>query len=86
MLYQLYSIKDELVAFGPVFVSENDSTASRLLLNGFNIDNSMYATRPQDYTLYRIGSYETETGNIDPCTPQYVISCSDFKREKKGKK
>lgn len=84
MLYGLYSIKDELVSFGPLFVSDNDQTATRLLLNGFNAPNSMYSTRPQDYTLYRVGSYDTTSGNIEPCVPTFVTSCSDFRRKDKN--
>lgn len=83
MLYSVYAVKDELVSFGAPFISENDAAASRLILNAFNIPNSLYSTRPQDYTLYKIGTYDTESGELTPNVPKYITSCSNFKNEVK---
>lgn len=81
MIYNVYAVKDELVGFGMPFISENDMTATRLINNSYNIPNSLYQTRPQDYTLYKIGSYDTESGNIEPINPNYVTSMMNFKKE-----
>lgn len=81
MVYNIYSIKDEVVSFGVPFICDNDAAATRMLQNAFNIDNSIYQTAPADYTLYRIGTFDNESACITSITPTRVVSCSDFRKD-----
>lgn len=80
MVYKLYCIKDECVGFSIPFAQENDGVASRSFENSYRVENSIYCTRPQDYSLYCVGSFDNVTGEVVPLLPFRVCEASDFER------
>lgn len=79
MKYGLFSIRDHLVGYGYPVISDNDNTARRdfenlVLTPSFD----KFRKRPQDYSLYKIGEFDTESGKIDAFdAPVYVSSATD---------
>jgi len=60
----LYGIKDDKVhAFtGKLFEARNDQEASRMLHAAVNDDKIQLSMYPEDFSLWRIGTYDDETG------------------------
>lgn len=77
----LYSIKDLKGTFSAVFSFANDDVAKRNLV--FIIEgNQLYQRYPEDFALYRVGSFEFESGIIEALpTPLFVCNLPTGKEE-----
>lgn len=75
-----YSIFDSAVgAFGtPVFV-QNDIVAKRSCLGAMNTD--VYGMFPEQFTLFRIGEFDPDTGGLISCPPVSVINFAALKAQ-----
>lgn len=82
--YPIYSLKDHLVGFGAPMLQDNDAVAIRSLVNAVERDNSIYSTRPNDYSLYEIGEFDTVHGFIESKKdPRLVVNVIDLVRKEK---
>lgn len=63
MKYGLYSIRDSLNGYGTPLCDFNDSTAKRNFQSAFIAHK---VATPGDYDLFRIGSFDVDTGCISP--------------------
>lgn len=59
MIYPVYSYKDELIGFGMPEVNINDNVAIRDFREKMKKN-----THAGDYSIFRIGSYDTDTGEF----------------------
>jgi len=70
MKNSLYSIKDNTAEyFTKMFPSPNDATALRTIKNTLIDPNSKeleFVKNPDQFTLYKIGSFDDNTGEITP--------------------
>lgn len=64
MNYPVYSIRDAKVGFMTPTVDQNDASAARNFEHAVMNSASLMNSHPGDYALYRIGSFDTETGAI----------------------
>ena len=74
MIINIYSIKDEKVSFTSLTTNRTDGAARR----DFAIDINNPQMRalnysPSDFTLYRVGTFDIDTGIIVPCSPLQMI-------------
>lgn len=69
MKYGLYSIRDSKVGFMTVTVDSNDASARRNFEHACSQTNSLFFTHPQDYDLFKVGLYDSDSGVIDPINP-----------------
>lgn len=61
----LYSVRDDLNDFGSVFVAPSDGFAKRDFASAVNNPGpSAVAFSPKDFALYRLGTFDSETGLI----------------------
>lgn len=77
MIYQVYSIRDSLSGFGPLFLHQNDAMALRDFQAGCSSipgELSPMRFRPSDFTLYRIGVFHTDIGTFQPLSPIEVVA------------
>lgn len=83
MKYPIYTIKDDKVGFQiPVF-DMSDQAAIRNFGFGINNSDSVMGFAPADYSLYKIGEFDTEKGTIDPIIiPEFIVSGSSLFIEK----
>lgn len=82
MKHQIYVIYDQAAKIynTPVFLINND-VAIRTVLNLVNSDSEL-ANHPEDYTLFRIGEYDTDTAQIDNLSaPEVVARCIELKEK-----
>lgn len=78
MKISVYAVRDSYLGFGMPVIRDNDSVASRAFEYDINRNDSPYTTRPETYQLYRIGDYDTDTGDLVGCSPILVASATDF--------
>ena len=69
MIYGLYSIKDAKTSFLPVTLDVNDASAVRNFEHAVRQPDSLLRSHPNDYALYRVADFDTDTGNVNPYFP-----------------
>ena len=73
MIINIYSVNDALNGFGPLSLQNNDASAYRGFAEAFK---DVYS--PADYSLFKLGSFDTNTGEIIPEVPSVVCRATDF--------
>lgn len=73
MIYAIYSINDALTGFASPTLQNNDAAAMRSFAEVFKDVFS-----PADYSLWKIGNFDTDTGEIIPDVPTIVCRATDF--------
>ena len=63
MEFNLYAIKDELSAYTMPIAMENDELAKRHFRNQL-VGNEIMKNSKKDFSIYRIGKYDIETGKL----------------------
>lgn len=84
MLYNVYSVLDVNVGYGVPIVQDNDAVAMRNFENGCTDTSSVWYTHPSDFSLMCIGSFDSSTGEISPCSIRKICSAFDFVARMKG--
>lgn len=64
MNYGIYTIRDSKTGFLPLTVDNNDASAMRNFEHAAENNNSLFYTHASDYDLCRLGSFDTDTGEI----------------------
>ena len=69
MLQPLFAIRDMLVEFHAPIIGVNKDQ----MIRDFRVfcENKAELER-KDLQLYRVGSFDTETGKIVPCEPEFI--------------
>lgn len=80
MILNIYAIRDEKTGYLTPTCDQNDAAAMRNFAHACMNESSLFFTHGSDYTLMRIGQYDTDNGSITPCQPQSLLSGSDVKR------
>lgn len=73
MKYGIYSIRDSRTGFLPPTVDQNDMSARRNMEHAASQRNSLFFSHPEDYSLFRIGEFDTESGQLTPCVPEFIF-------------
>lgn len=82
MIYGVYAIKDAKTSFMPCNVDYNDASAIRNFEHAVMAPDSLMRSHPADYTLYRLGSYNTESGIIvSEADPQQISDAASVVRK-----
>ena len=69
-----YTIYDQVAkTYLNPFYMHNDNEAKRMFINWQNNPELPMAAHPEDYILYAIGFYDTDTGTIEAQTPHNLI-------------
>ena len=75
--YPIYAMRDVKAGFGNPELSLNDATMKRTFAMRINQIGTEIAFSPADYSLYKIGEYEIETGKLIPMMPELVCEGVD---------
>ncbi|UPW41636.1 nonstructural protein [Peromfec virus RodF8_33] len=73
MIYPLYSVQDAATGFLTPTMDSNDASALRNFRHAMIASRDVMHTHPSDFALYRIGSFDTESGILTPLTPPALI-------------
>lgn len=79
----VYSMKDRLNGFMNLFPEQNDDVAKRGFLFALKQNkDSLFACNPDDYSLYKIGEFDTDSGCFEPLsTPAFLIGGATVVRD-----
>lgn len=76
MIYKVYSMHDRLNGYFNIFFDQSDDIAKRGFLHALKTASpgSLFLSNPDDYSLYRLAEFDTESGVISPLpTPEFLI-------------
>lgn len=73
MITGLYAIKDAKSTFMPCTVDVNDATAIRNFEHAVRQPDSILASHPNDFALFKVGEYDNESGVISPVFPPMLL-------------
>lgn len=65
MKYGLYSMRDDLTGFLVPTADSNDATAMRNFQYAIQKPDSVMNAKPQDFSLYKVGIFDTDDGCIE---------------------
>lgn len=80
MIYGVFSIRDLKTGFLSVTVDVSDASAKRGFEHATRKPDSLFFTHPSDYSLYRVGSFDTDTGVLTSIDPDLICHATDFVR------
>ena len=69
MILGLYAIKDAKSSFMPCTVDVNDATAIRNFEHAVRQQDSILASHPNDFALFKVGEFDNESGHVCPLIP-----------------
>lgn len=81
MIYQMFAIRDGAVqSFHQPFYARSTAEAERMVLNAAQEKDSMLATNPYDFALYRVGEFNCSDGVVNaPIQPEYICHVNELK-------
>jgi len=75
LLLLVFSVFDSKAsAFLPVFMLRSNGEALRLFQDEVNREGSEFWKHPEDYTLFRVGEFDQETGELVGSGPVSVAT------------
>lgn len=73
----MYSIYDKMTGYMVPSYQQNDEQAARAFAYDLNSpDMSLLKANPEDFQLERVGSFNTDTGEIEACKPEIICTAS----------
>lgn len=78
MKFGIYSIRDKLSGYMNIFLERSDVLAQRGFSTVVNDCGSAIYCNPGDYDLYKLGSFDTDSGVITANNPDFVCSASNL--------
>lgn len=81
MITHVYCMHDAAIGFLHPVVDQNDAMAMRHFQAACQ-DSPEMKIKPEDFTLYCIGSFDSETGVITGSPAELICSATDFVRKK----
>lgn len=78
MIVNLYAIRDRKCGFLPPTTDINDDTARRNFAYAVMSREPMFLAFPDDYDLYRVGEYDTDSGIVSSCPPEHLVSAQSL--------
>lgn len=74
----VYAIRDKKAGFLQPMLDSNDETAKRNFAFAVQRGDSMFLAFPDDYDLYRIAEFNTESGEMVGHLPEFICSARTF--------
>ena len=75
MTYGVYSFRDNKVGFGQIWYDANDEVAKRGFAMMMTNSDGIMGFAPGDFDLFKIGEFDSETGQLDSVWPiQFIVS------------
>lgn len=75
MVIPVYCIRDVKVGYAAPYVHTNNESAQRDFSYKLH-NNEVLGFSPSDYSLYRIGTFDSESGRLTPEDPEFIVEGS----------
>lgn len=83
MKYNLYAIKDSKAGyFADIFQLPNNAIALRKFSEVCTEEKSDLHKYPEDFALYIVGNYDSETGKVTGCEPIMIDQATNYANNK----
>lgn len=79
MKYPVFAIRDAVIGYLTPTVEQSDAAAIRNFAHAAMAPDSLMRSHANDFSLYRIGSYDTESGALFACAPEFLACAADYK-------
>lgn len=80
MKLKIYSLRDQKTdAFMNPIAMQTTGQLLRMLSDEVNKQDSLVGQHPEDFELFEVGEYDTQTGTLTPCPPKSVIVLNELK-------
>ena len=76
MKYPVYAIRDAKVGFMTPTVDVNDASAARNFEHAVMNSASLMNSHPGDYALYKIGEFDSDSGELTSQLPENIIDAA----------
>lgn len=76
MILSVYAVRDDLSGFLTPTFEQNDAIAMRnfqMATDSARRDSTLLGFRPSDFTLYKIATFDSDSGVISPLMPVELI-------------
>lgn len=73
MKFNMYAIQDLKTGFMTPTLDQNDVAASRNFQSALMRGDGLFGTHPEDFRLFRIAEYETDSGVVTPVEPMVLV-------------
>lgn len=75
MIYGVFAIRDKKTCFMSPIVDMSDQSAIRNFSRAVNGEGNLMDFAPDDFDLYQIGTYDDQSGRLEPFeTIQFIIN------------
>lgn len=74
MKFGLYTVLDNKTGFLPVQVDQNDAAAARNFAHAIMQTGTILNTHAEDYELFKVATFDTETGVVEPLDVKELIA------------
>lgn len=83
MTYSVYCIRDKYTGFMAPAIDMNDDSAKRNFAFAINNNPGVMNFAPSDYDFYRIGTFDSKTGELRPVVPiDFICNGNEVFNEK----
>lgn len=82
MILNVYAIRDSKIhAFSQPYYSHTHGSALRAFSDHVNDANTQPNKHPEDYTLWHLGTFNDETGDLNQDKPTQIGTASEYRKE-----
>lgn len=74
MIYNVYCMRDQMTGFMQPTFEINDNVAQRNFSYAINRKDSILYANPKHFDLYKLGTFDTETGELSKCEPEIICT------------
>lgn len=82
MKYDVYSIRDKYTGFMSPMLDQSDDAAKRNFAYAVNNNPGVMNYSPADFDLYKVGSFDTKSGDIKGCVIEFICNGMEVFNEK----
>lgn len=77
MKFGLYAIRDVHTGFLSPVPESNDNVAIRNFAHAVMNDKSVMNSHPEHFSLYKIGEFESDNGQITPLMAEHIYDATE---------
>lgn len=79
MLLKIYAVLDKAAGFfSSVHTAQNDAVAIRSFSDAARMPDTVFNQHPEDFTLVQVGTFDDQTGQVEPCQHMMIAKAIDF--------
>lgn len=85
MIKDLFVLRDSKTGFTSRIMDAQPELKSDVIRSigvTVNAPGTVISEYPEDFALYKVGTIDTDSGEVVPCLPDFVINAVDLRKDK----